>query len=190
MADLGMYNFMKKSLAEGKTQEEITETLLKGGNKKEVIDATFEDVKHNKPPMIQKPTDSSNFVRHYDPYSRPTSITALCGYYFVTWIVSIVSTFILIINLSSGVDFNVTFNTQTLIKFGISLALFLSIFGIWYMKRWGVVLYIVSVLASLGYTLYQYKDLPSMSIAMPLSIALIVPVMMIIVGGLYFKRMT
>ncbi len=54
MTDLGLYNFIQKALAEGKTKEEISTILIKGGGWiASDVDKAFEDVMNNKVPVTK-----------------------------------------------------------------------------------------------------------------------------------------
>lgn len=61
MTDIGLYNYIKKELAEGKTKEQISVTLAQGGGwSRENIDAGFVDVQSGNPPVLSNETVLTN----------------------------------------------------------------------------------------------------------------------------------
>ncbi len=91
MVDLGLYNFIKKSLAEGKSREEINTTLVyQRGWKQEYIDNAFADVLSSK---IPDKTFSEPTVLRTKSYSKHIKIgiialLVISGYTFYTSFIS------------------------------------------------------------------------------------------------------
>lgn len=56
MVDLGIYNFVKNALAAGKSKEEITADLSRGGQSAAIIEETFAAVHAGIPPVIKSAT--------------------------------------------------------------------------------------------------------------------------------------
>ncbi|MCC2630795.1 MAG: hypothetical protein K0S38_604 [Candidatus Paceibacter sp.] len=194
MSDLGIYNFIKKCVEEGKSKDTIVASLIHGGTSKEVIDLTYDDVINNRPPVQHTPTPDPVLARLYLPFSRPNLITVLCGYYFVSWAIAIVGVFYtlltaMLLNSNPASFVPVSYTLSSLIYIAIMTCYVISVWGYWFMKRWGVFLFFLTSVGQVAYLLYPYN-----SITQPMLLALIlpmfVPFVMIIAGGSYFNRMT
>ncbi|MES2437397.1 MAG: hypothetical protein V4519_05305 [Patescibacteria group bacterium] len=197
MVDLGLYNFIKNAKAQGKSKEEIFETLSKGGSNQELISEAYTAVETNKEPEVSKRTDAYGMpvtaIRKFFTADRPTLITAICGYYFITWLLLILQQVILYVMYSGmgGVSFAqyLTLNVVTIMM----LAAFIGVVGIWFMKRVGLYLYTISQIGSIVYIGAQYME-SGISFFDPqllwgVSFAYLVPIVLIVVGFRYFKRM-
>lgn len=209
MVDLGLYNFIKNGLAHGKTKEEISQSLLQSKINQETIDAAFDAVAKGKVPAVQKPPLDSLAENEYkashqvDEHARPAIITALCGYYFVTWILYVVNAGMVMLLFWLNTNNPITsllpnikkFNLHTVISIVIAVCFFFGVVGYWNMKRWGVVLYTLTVVGSVIYTfgkagsLSQIAQTFTLPIFLSLVVTLLLPFTMIIVGFSYFRRM-
>jgi hypothetical protein len=91
---------------------------------------------------------------------RPTTITVLCGYFFISWILSILNT-VGILTLLPGnatFSFNLTgFSVQGWISMIFSLLYVVSIFGYWLMKKWSVYLYAILIVLLIIFGLFTIK---------------------------------
>jgi hypothetical protein len=209
MVDLGLYNFIKNGLAHGKTKADLTQSLLQSKINQESIDAAFDAVAKGKVPAVQKPPLDSLAENEYkathqvDEHARPAIITALCGYYFVTWILAIVNAGMVVLLFWLNTKGSVisllpnikTFNLQIVVSIVIAVCFFFGVVGYWNMKRWGVVLYTLTVVGSVIYTfgkagsLSQISQTFTLPIFLSLIATLILPLTMIIAGFSYFRRM-
>lgn len=92
--------------------------------------------------------------------SRPTIITVLCGYFFISWILSILNTVGILTSLPGNAtfSFNLTgFSVQGWISMIFSLLYVVSIFGYWLMKKWSVYLYAILVVLLIIFGLFTIK---------------------------------
>lgn len=122
------------------------------------------------------------------PGERPTIITALCGYFFVSWSLNIISTVGRLAALpeSAKISFNLTgFPLKGVYALVISLLIVVSVFGYWLMKKWGVYLYTVSIIFSVIFALVTIKTISFLFV-----LSLILPAVMIFTGFKYLNRMS
>jgi hypothetical protein len=134
-----------------------------------------------------------------DMGKRPDIITALCGYFFVTWAMLLVRVIVIV-----ATNFSVVKTIpakQLLAAFGLGatsdivfLALsIVAVVGLWSMKKWGVYLYALTILGFIVYTVvmglradvpFQWTDFVAGII-----IGFIVPIVTVAFGFKYLKRM-
>jgi|GEM_PF-3761141 len=90
---------------------------------------------------------------------RPTIVTALCGYFFVSWVLSIINTAgIMFTYPDAKVSFNLSgFSLTGIFAAIFSLLVIVSILGYWFMKKWSVYLYCALVVISIIITLFTFK---------------------------------
>jgi len=165
MTDIGLLNHIKKALSEGKTKTEIDAGLLKGGLAQSVIDQAYVDAQNN---VAQAPMQNNfaNLSTTRESYSseqtvnRPTIITVLCGYIFVSLFVSAINLIYFSVLgpiLNPGIKIS-PMGALTL-ESGIALivngiALF-ALFGYWGMQKWGVYAYASTKTIVFIYTLLK-----------------------------------
>ena len=150
MADIGLINFIKNALANGQTKEVINETLLKNNWQQPAIDEAFAAVANPVMQSAQIHTQSVSPASFRNAtiseQDRPTMIIALCGYYFISLILSFINVVELMLTNSLKINFNLYGTVGEIISF----------VGIWYMRKWGAYLYFLIVIASLGIYGYIY----------------------------------
>lgn len=123
---------------------------------------------------------------------RPTIITVLCGYYFVSWFVGVINAIRIFSSLGfagttftfSPVAIDLQGGIATLFAILFSVLFVAGIFGYWFMKRWGVYCYIASVLFSVILSLIV-SNVSGFSFIL----SLILPGFMIYIGLKYLNRM-
>lgn len=123
--------------------------------------------------------------------SRPVIITALCGYCFISWILSLINLMVLAVTLSqsSSASFSPSFSTTSVPGFVISLAAIIAVFGYWGMKKWGVYLYTISEVALVVYLLANSHGFNE-TVAFSLIIGLLLPIVVIYTGFKYLAYMS
>jgi hypothetical protein len=132
--------------------------------------------------------DISQVIKNNIPESggRPTIITVLCGYFFVSWILSILSTIGIITSLHiTSYSLNLTgFSLQGWLGIIFSFIYVISIFGYWAMKKWGVYLYTV-----LAILLAILSFVTTKTISFFFILSLILPIFVIWAGLKHLNRM-
>jgi len=134
--------------------------------------------------------------------SRPTLITIICGFAFVQWILTVVSLLLFMIlkpegqvlkdldvlsQLSSSV-LGIALSQSPLIIVALIIAVIGSLLGIWYMQRFAVILY-----AAVTVVLFIFLQSQITSWTVPVIYTLIMtflyPLAILVLSGVYFKRM-
>jgi Zn-dependent protease with chaperone function len=134
--------------------------------------------------------------------SRPTLITIICGFAFVQWILTVVSLLLFMIlkpegqvlkdldvlsQLSSSV-LGIALSQSPLIIVALIIAVIGSLIGIWYMQRFAVILY-----AAVTVVLFIFLQSQITSWTVPVIYTLIMtflyPLAILVLSGVYFKRM-
>jgi len=118
--------------------------------------------------------------------SRPTVITILCGYFFVSWLLSILR-FVAILGYGqiTSISFLGLSGLPGAVDIIVSFAIVISILGYWIMKKWAVYLYTFIILSVVLYVLlirhqiFSFIHLPSLTLF----------AIVILVGFLNLKRM-
>jgi hypothetical protein len=191
MVDLGLFNFIKNAVAQGKSKGEIDKALSGGGWDQASIDTAYTDVANNNSPVTSQTSASASSTVASRAFAiggnRPTIITVLCGYYFVSFILSLINFIPAMVSLAKvpGVNYSSLLNIGLL----FSLAIFVAMLGYWGMKKWGVYLYVV---AEASVVAYLFVKIPSFSGAVLLSliVGLILPVFVVYTGLKNFDRMS
>ncbi|MEI6553938.1 MAG: hypothetical protein WCO09_05215 [bacterium] len=192
MVDLGLFNFIKNATVQGKSKEEILNTLSSSDFKQSDIDQAYLDVQNNNIPVVNKIEVHSPAAvvisSHAD--SRPTVITALCGYYFISWTLQLMYMLVLAASLSqnSKVNFGTSLGINSLPSFIFTIAIAISMFGYWGMKKWGVHLFTVTELVSLVYIFSNLHGF-NLSVMVSLIVSLLLPIFVIYNGYKYLDLM-
>lgn len=134
-----------------------------------------------------KEPDLSQIEKNEVAYSgiRPTIITVLCGYFFVSWILNIINIVGILSTVKSKLTLNLTgFSMNTSLAIIISLLYVTSVFGYWLMKKWGVFLYTAVVILSIIISATTIKTLNFFFFS-----ALFLPIIMILFGFKYLSQM-
>ena len=119
---------------------------------------------------------------------RPTIITVLCGYFFVSWILTIINLLVLFFSANSGFTSSINVVSWT---FLFTLLSIIAVFGYWFMSKWAVYLYIVVTIASLVYEFINSHGYSfSSGVLFSLIISLVIPISLIYVGVKYFGQMS
>jgi hypothetical protein len=137
MADQGLMNFVRLAKAEGKSKEAILVSLRQSGFSDADILAAYDE--SNKPESHVSERASSG--------GRPAIITAICGYFFVSWIKWIASVIVLAISIS-GVPNLLGAMPQSAAAwtlFVVNICYVISIIGYWFMSRLSVYVYFIAV---------------------------------------------
>jgi hypothetical protein len=193
MVDLGLFNFVKNAVAQGQTKEVIAGSLTNAGWSQETIDEAYTAVVNNTPPTVTVHAESitpavlvsADVSREH----RPIIITAICGYYFIGVALSAITFALLAIREAS--QSSSTFSTNfTLQNLGGTIATILSFVGIWQMRKWGVYLYTVVTIASIGILTYINFLAKSPSIVISFLLMLPFPVFAMYVGFKYLNQMS
>lgn len=201
MTDLGLYNFIKNSLAQGKSKEEISSILAKGNWNQADIDEAFMSVASNISPVSINQSDpapitvqSQKIERTIIISERPAIITALCGYFFVMWVQTYIGYFRYgnyIFDMLGSIFKPGVLNSQTITYLISGVAVFVGVIGYWFMKKWAVYLY------TLGIVIYFYLTFSQINLryfnsdyAFMIFLMVWLPVVMITVGFGYLKRMS
>jgi len=114
-------------------------------------------------------------------FYRPTLITVICGYFFISWILVILQWAII---FSTSPHYQLTFPSYSWLVLMFTVASIIGIFGYWFMRRAGVILYIFSAIVLLFYSIF-FSGRPALVIVA----SLLLPSFIAIVGLYYFKRM-
>ncbi len=117
---------------------------------------------------------------------RPTIITVLCGYFFVSWCLKTVSWLVIFLQTSGKISFNFSGIGQLSFWVGLIVSTFIiiSIFGYWLMRKWGVYLYTAVIVFNFVYLLFRLGSFP-----MILFLGFLLPIVVIIVGFLHLEKM-
>lgn len=125
-------------------------------------------------------------------YERPTIITVICGYFFITWTLTVI-TYLRLLIQAKDVSFNFT-NFSSLsefVSFLVSTLIFISILGLWTVRKWGVYLYTatnVFIFIYLSLKLNSY-GMSFENISSTIFWGSILPIFVIIVGFINLNRM-
>lgn len=198
MADLGLYNYIQNAQSSGKTKEEITEQLVRGGNSPDAIEDAFAAVETQSSPAApaQAPLSVSSRAetepRHRWSQERPTIITVGCIIWSFILIVDLVRVVligwvILMAEFSSG---------QTASPLALALGFlfplvmigfdFVIVYGYWMMRRWAVYAYTFLFVCTFVLSIGVIAQNPLALI----SIANLVAIGMIAAGFHYIEEMS
>jgi len=192
MVDLGLFNFVKNAIAEGKSKDEIKIELAKGGWDETAMEAAFTAVESNTPPRAmstRKTTPEPTIIvpeAEIPVEHRPALITALCGYYFISFLLSVIS--VSILSLSGKLPFSV--DSTNVPSISIALISFLSVYGYWTMRRWGVMLFTLNTVALMLYLSTQLQGSAYFPFVATLIQSLLLPFVVVYIGFTYFEEMT
>lgn len=193
MTDLGLFNFIKNAITQGKSREEINSILFKAGLNQTDINQVYIDIQNNNVPVINTTEENSTRMSRAltSNSNRPTMITVLCGYFFVSWILSLINWLVFIISLSQATGTSITpsFSLNSLPNLLISLGILIAIFGYWNMKKWGVYLYIASQIALIIYLFINVHN-PSGAVIVSIIVGLLLPITTIGTGLKYLEQMS
>jgi len=126
---------------------------------------------------------------------RPTIITVICGYFFITWSLSLISFLRALAQTKNIKDISFNFSSfgslEGLIGILISLLLFVSIFGYWNFRKWGVYLYTAVTVFILVYSILKLNShgVPLGNISSSIFWGSILPMFIIIVGFMNLNEM-
>lgn len=205
MVDIGLYNFVKKAVEDGKSRDTIQATLLHAGWKEEEISQAIDHVEKKAPPSVASPAtvvpgiDPLHDTRlaeesKYSKYlgQRPTLITVLCGYYFITWLLFIVNFIVFQVGLyihaqSVSWSFNVH-NWEQGMNLAIAAIFVIGVLGYWSMKKWGVYLYVCAAAGAAAFVLLKISTFTNDVILSLVTLA-VIPLVMIIAGLRYYPYM-
>jgi len=126
---------------------------------------------------------------------RPEIITIICGYFFVTWSLSIIYFIRLLTQIKDIKDIRLNFSSYSSLSgwvgLLISVFLFASIFGYWNLKKWGVYLYTAVNIFILVYLALKFNSIGMSfrSIASNIFWGSILPAFIIYIGFKYLNGM-
>tara|TARA_Y100000310_G_C20609392_1_gene777214 strand:+ start:528 stop:965 length:438 start_codon:yes stop_codon:yes gene_type:complete len=115
--------------------------------------------------------------------ARPVLITLVCGYFFINLIDIILKIVVLSFRIP-GASFSLDQWWYQLIIIGT----FIGMLGYWYMRKWGVYLYSLSVIVAFGYALSQMWPMPFSELIYSV-LGSAISFFTIIVGFMYLKYM-
>ena len=139
--------------------------------------------------LAPKEIDNASIITNNisEPGNRPTFITVLCGYFFISWILTLINIIVVLTSFQQNqtLSFSFTgFPAQGWLGIILSLIYIISIFGYWLMKKWGVYLFAVLVVLLVVINFFTVKTINFSFIA-----ALILPIVVIWAGFKYLDRM-
>lgn len=191
MVDLGVYNFIKNAIAEGKSKDEIKATLAKGGWSDADMEEAYTAVENNTPPTIGKRTEAKReiLISKADPLEihRPTLITMLCGYFFVSTALAALSLGLL--SLFGKLPLSVILTADNAPGIILSFFTIVSMIGYWRMERWGVMLYTLTTVALVLITLSHLDGLKPLEIVGLLVPTFALPFVSVYIGFAYLDQM-
>lgn len=125
-------------------------------------------------------------------YKRPTIITVICGYFFISWSLSLIA-YLRLLSKIKDVSFNFTSfsSLEGFVSFLISTLIFISIFGLWFVRKWGVYLYTAMNIFTFVYLLLKFNSHGYLSWDMFSAILWpsILPIFVIAVGFMNINKM-
>lgn len=196
MVDLGVFNFIKNALAEGKTKEFIGASLAKGGMGQEAIDEAFQAVETDAPPSVaghtligKKDIPLSTHTIVTPDEHRPMLVTAICGYIFFSTGQNVISASLS--SLLGHLPLTITIVSVTAVA--MAAMTIASFIGYWQMKRWGVMLYTLTTFILVLYLFSQLhmQTAAELSSALDLLISqLLLPCIAVGIGFAYFDDMS
>lgn len=190
MVDLGLYNFIKNAVTESKSKEEIVAALAKGGWTPEQVEEAYTAVEHGDEPTVGTHTTTPRSIlvskAEVVELHRPTLITALCGYFFITTALSVMNLGLL--SLLGQLPLSITVDNAP----GIVLALFtfFSVIGYWEMKRWGVMLYTLTVFATVLIVVSNLHATTPLIILAAILPSTLLPGVMVYAGFVHLDQMS
>ncbi len=190
MVDLGLFNFVKNALAEGKSKDEIKIALAKGGWKETDMEEAYTAVKNDASPTVVSRKNGSERTTLVSTAAaveehRPTIIIALCGYFFVTFILTVLH--LAILSLSGELPLSI--EMESLPSIVIVITGFVSMVGYWNMKRWGVMLYTLNTVGLMLYLSLQLQGITIFPLISTLLQSLLIPLATIYIGFASFEEM-
>jgi hypothetical protein len=200
MVDLGLFNYIKNALSQGKSKDEIKEMLSHGKVPPAEVESAIRDVEQDNVPMAiyQSPAMKldATVVPIIHPKVRPLFITLLCGYYLITWLMVIVTLIISLVlfaitdtlSTSVAISYFTNMKLETMIALAYFIFSVIAISGFWDMKRWAVFLYFIIVGGMLTYEFMTYAL--TVDKAIILTVTYFVPVLTVLTGFRYLKRMS
>lgn len=125
-------------------------------------------------------------------YERPTIITVICGYFFISWSLTLIA-LLRILSQTKDISLNLSSfgSLSGFVSFLISILIFASIFGYWMARKWGVYLYTAVNIFTFIYLLLKlnsYGYLP-WDIFSAIFWGSILPIFVIIVGFINIDKM-
>ncbi|MBU2635249.1 hypothetical protein KJ841_02115 [Patescibacteria group bacterium] len=125
-------------------------------------------------------------------YERPAIITVICGYFFISWSLTLISLLRLLFQ-TKDISLNLsTFGSLSgLVSFLTSILIFVSIFGFWFVRKWGVYLYTAVNIFIFIYLLLKLNSygISFGDIFSAIFWGSILPIFVIIVGFMNLNRM-
>lgn len=125
-------------------------------------------------------------------YERPIIITIICGYFFISWGLTLIR-FLRLLGQVEDISLNFTSfgSLSGVISFLVSTLIFISIFGLWMVRKWGVYLYTAVNIFIFVYLLLKLNSygMPFGDIFSAIFWGSILPIFVIIVGFMNLNRM-
>lgn len=125
-------------------------------------------------------------------YKRSTIITIICGYFFISWSLSLIAYLRLLFKVKD-VSFNFTSfsSLEGFVSFLISTLIFISIFGLWFVRKWAVYLYTAVNIFSFIYLLLKFNSYGYLSwdVFSTALWASILPIFVIAIGFMNINKM-
>ena len=140
-------------------------------------------------------------------HRRPLFVTILCSFYFVYWVISMVSLIAALLMRIGGQfpKWSEIFNQVGLTVLGIQInmsvvawlivaGLIIGVIGYWFLQRWAVIVYAAATVALFILALPPAVNVPSKTmyaavILYNLAAVFTINIAVIVVGIIYFKRM-
>ena len=122
------------------------------------------------------------------PGERPTIITVLCGYFFISWILSVINIigFYISLPINATVSFNLTgFSVGGVFAMILSSLYVVSVLGLWLMKKLGAYLFLAVIILGLIIASITTKSATFFSFS-----ALLLPGVVIWMGFKHLDRMS
>lgn len=145
-----------------------------------------------KDPVNLKEEDFNSKESGNIKHKRPTIITVICGYFFISWGLKLVL-MLRLLGKANNISLNFTSfgSLEGFVSFLVSTLTIISIFGIWFIKKWGVYLYTAVNIFTFVYLLLQFdsKGYLSWDTFSSMLWGLVLPIFVIVIGFLNLKRM-
>jgi hypothetical protein len=210
MIDLGLYNYVARSLSNGKSEDDIRRTLSTAQWKVEDVEQAIMMARKGKAPTKAesvsvfgaqtRPSFSDIEDDQQTQLFRTSSISAVTGFHFISWILTVINTGLLISVarteeikpiLQQFVPWQQFNEWRAMLAWAATLLSMLAIIIIWRMKRWGVYLYTLSTITLAVLIFVSLKDITDFNVATLLAIIskLTLPAIVLVIGYLNVHKM-
>lgn len=125
-------------------------------------------------------------------YERPTIITIICGYFFISWSLNLIN-LLRFLSQTKNISLNLSSfgSLSGFVSFLISILIFVSILGFWFVRKWGVYLYTAVNVFAFIYLLLKIHSYGyfSWNIFSSIIWGSILPIFVIIIGFMNLNKM-